>query len=330
MYTPLIFLSAAATVIVTFAWLRNSSAARAQTRQIKKRMGVKSIWDDAFDIDDEEMLLDPTVELPERRSMVIYFGDIFDATERGKRIREKLIQADINLKASESIGALIVFALLSYVLAEFLLRQGPVVNIPIAVICSIVLPWFFMRSRRHRRLENFTKQLPIVAELVSNGLRAGLALQGALELVAREMPSPAQDEFGRLVREVRLGGSIDESLEALLVRMPSDALEIMVTALRVQRIAGGNLIKSMAALSRTLSERQRTTEEIKTMLAQPRFASYLMPVLSIAALSSMNYMTPGFIDVLFQTLPGLFVLSIFILAQIGGFLWIQRITRIKV
>lgn len=330
MYIPLIFLSAASTVIVIFAWLRNSSAARAQTRQIKKRMGVKSIWDDAFDVDDEEMLLDPTVELPERRSMVIYFGDIFDATERGKRIRETLIQADINLKASESIGALVVFGLLSYVLAEFLLQQGPFVNIPIAIVCSIVLPWFFMRSRRHRRLENFTKQLPIVAELVSNGLRAGLALQGALELVAREMPSPAQDEFGRLVREVRLGGSIDESLEALLVRMPSDALEIMVTALRVQRIAGGNLIKSMAALSRTLSERQRTTEEIKTMLAQPRFASYLMPVLSIAALSSMNYMTPGFIDVLFQTLPGLFVLGIFILAQVGGFLWIQRITRVKV
>jgi tight adherence protein B len=330
MAIPLIFLSAAATVIVFFAWLRNSGETRQQTRQIKRRMGVKSIWDDAFDIDDEEMLLDPTIELPERRSMVIYFGDIFDATERAKAIREKLIQADINLKPSEAIGALVVFALLSYILAEFLLRQGPVVNIPIALICSIVLPWFFMRARRNRRLENFTKQLPIVCELVSNGLRAGLALQGALELVAREMPSPAKDEFGRLVREVRLGGSIDESLEALLVRMPSEALEIMVTALRVQRIAGGNLIKSMAALSRTLFERQRTTEEIKTMLAQPRFASYLMPVLSIAALSSMNYMTPGFIDVLFDTLPGLLVLGLFILTQICGFLLIQRITRIKV
>lgn len=330
MYTPLIFLSATATVLVLFAWLRNSNQTRQQTQQIKRRMGVKSVWDDAFDIDDEEMLLDPTVELPERRSMVIYVGDIFDATERGKRIRETLIQADISLKASESLGALVVFGLLSYILAELLLQQGPVVNLPIAIVCSIVLPWFFMRSRRYRRLENFTRQLPIVCELVSNGLRAGLALQGALELVAREMPSPAQDEFGRLVREVRLGGSIDESLEALLVRMPSDALEIMVTALRVQRIAGGNLIKSMAALSRTLNERQRTSEEIKTMLAQPRFASYLMPVLSVVALSSMNYMTPGFIDVLFQTVPGLLMLSVFILTQVGGFVLIQRITRIKV
>jgi Flp pilus assembly protein TadB len=41
-------------------------------------------------------------------------------------------------------------------------------------------------------------------------------------------------------------------------------------------------------------------------------------------------MVPGFLDVLFRTIPGILVLTIFILLQVGGFLLIQRISRIKV
>lgn len=330
MYTSLIFLSASATMILFLVWLQNAQEVSYQSRLIKKRLGIKSVWDDAMDVDDEEMLLDPTIELPERRSLVIYVGDLFDASVRSAGIRERLRQADIQVKPSEFLAALVVFALASYVVAELLLRQGPVVNTPVAVICSMLLPWLFLRARRNRRLENFTRQLPTVSELVSNALRAGLALQGALELVAREMADPAQDEFGRVIREIRLGGSIDDSLEQLQKRMPSSDLEVMVTAIRVLRIAGGNLIKCMATLSRTLSERQRTHEEIKTMLTQPKFASYLMPVLAIGTLSALNYMMPGFIDVLFWTWPGLIVLAFFIAAQVGGFLLIQRICRVKI
>ena len=128
----------------------------------------------------------------------------------------------------------------------------------IALLTAVIVPWLILRSRRDRRLHNFTGQLPIAAELMSNALRAGLSLQGAIELVAREIGDPAREEFGLVVREVRLGGSLADALEALEHRMPSTDLEVMVTALLVQRVAGGNLIKSMGALSQTLIERQRT------------------------------------------------------------------------
>jgi tight adherence protein B len=104
----------------------------------------------------------------------------------------------------------------------------------------------------------------------------------------------------------------------------------MVTALKVQRVAGGNLIKSMSSLSRTLGERRRTHEEIKTMMTEPKFASYLMPIMSIGGLAMLNYLMPGFLDVLFRTVVGVMVLIGFVLLQVGGFLLIQRIARIKV
>lgn len=326
----LLFLSAAGTVLALLAWLRHKHLANQQTRQIKARMGIKGRWDDAFEIDDDELLLDPTLELPERRSMVLLVGDIFDASARGQKLRETLRAADIGFKPSEALGILLLIGLLSYIVAEVLLRQGPVVDSVIAIVCAVILPWLLLRSRRDRRLQNLTRQLPAVAELMSNALRAGLSLQSAMEFVAREIGGPASEEFGLVIREVRLGGNMDDALEGLVQRVPTADLEVMVTALKVQRLAGGNLIKSMAALSRTLSERQRTHEEVKTMMTQSIFASYLMPVLAVGALAMLNYTMPGFLDVLFNTIPGILILTVFIMLQVGGFMLIQRIARIKV
>jgi tight adherence protein B len=330
MSTLLVFLGAAAAVLCAFAWFQTNGEVRSQSRQIRSRMGIKGRWDDAFEVDDDELLLDPTIPVPERRSMVLFIGDIFDESERGKAMRVQLKAADILLKPSETLALLVVAAMGSFVIAELLFSQGWFVDSIIAIVVSVIIPWLIFRSRRNRRLENFTKQIPAVTELMSNALRAGMALQGAMEVVAREIGDPAGEEFGLLIREVRLGGSIDDSLESLLRRMPSPELEIMVTALKVQRIAGGNLIKSMSALSRTLDERQRTQEEIKTLMTEPKFASYLMPILAVGALAVLNRMVPGFLDVLFRTIPGIIVLAIFIGLQVGGFLLIQRISRVKV
>ena len=104
----------------------------------------------------------------------------------------------------------------------------------------------------------------------------------------------------------------------------------MVTAIKVQRIAGGNLIKSMSELSQTLIERRRTQEEIKTLISQATYVAYTMPILSIVALAMFNRTVPGFLDVLFWTLPGLICLGIFILLQVIGLLLIFRFSRIKI
>ena len=112
--------------------------------------------------------------------------------------------------------------------------------------------------------------------------------------------------------------------------MPSSDLGVMITALKVQRIAGGNLIKSMGELSRTLVERQRTHEEIRTMMAEAKFTAYLMPILSVGALALLNRAQPGFLDVLFWTAPGWIVLAAFVALQVAGFVMIQRFARIKV
>src|SRR5688500_11259326 len=103
-----LFLSAAGTVLAALAWLRTVLGARAGGRHPMTRLGITSRWQTAFDVDDAELLLDPTIELPERRSMVIVLGDLFDAGERGRRLRATLKAADIDFKPSEAIALLVI------------------------------------------------------------------------------------------------------------------------------------------------------------------------------------------------------------------------------
>lgn len=326
----LLFACAAAAVVATLGWMRSTALARGQTRQIKRSMGIRSRWDDAFDVDDEEMLLDPSLELPERRSIVLFVGDIFDDSRRGRELAAKLKDADLKFKPSEALGLIVVIGMLTYIVAELSFSQGPTISGIIAVAVAILVPWLTMRARRDRRLVIFTKQLPTVAELLSNSLRAGLSLQGAIDLMAREIGGPAGEEFGIVVREARLGGGLDDSLEELEKRMPCGDLRVMNTAIRVQRIAGGNLIKSMAELSRTLIERQRTHEEIRTLVSQAMYLAYMMPALSVLALATLNRTSAGFLNPLFQTVPGWICLAVFLLLQIIGFVLIIRFARIKI
>jgi tight adherence protein B len=328
--TPVLFAVAAGAMLAGLLWTRTVFLARGEGRQIRSRMGIRGRWDDAFDVDDHELLLDPTLDLPPRRSMVLGIGDIFDDSARGQALAATLRDADVKLKPSEAIALVVLIGMLCYIVAELAFTQGTVVSGTLGVLCALVVPWLVLRSRRDRRLLHFNEQLPTVAELLSNSLRAGLSLQGALELVTREITAPASEEFAVVVREVRLGGSVDAALGALEERMPSSDLGVMITALKVQRIAGGNLIKSMGELSRTLIERHRTHEEIRTMMAEAKFTAYLMPLLSIGALAMLNRAQPGFLDVLFWSVPGWIVLTIFVVLQVLGFVMIQRFARIKV
>lgn len=318
------------TVELGIAWLVQRVRVRRRARHLRRRLGVLSPWEQALEVRDDELLLDPSVELPERRSLVLLVGDAFDASTHGRRLRARLRAADLALKPSEALALVVMLALVAAVAAELLFSQGPAFDLPLGGLCALIVCWLVLRARRDRRRQTFTRQLADVAELITNALRAGLSLQNALEFVAREAPDPAREEFGAVVREMRLGGSLDDALDNLLQRMPGTDLEVMVTTIKVQRLAGGNLIKSMGALARTLSERERTNEEIKTMLSQPLFSSYLMPVLAVATLALLNRLLPGFVDVLFRTPPGWIVLLVFVGLQVGGMLLIQRLARVKV
>jgi tight adherence protein B len=103
----------------------------------------------------------------------------------------------------------------------------------------------------------------------------------AMEAVSKELPSPISDEFRRVVQEIQLGVNTEKALENLLRRIPSDDLDLVITAMNVQREVGGNLAEILDTISHTIRERVRLKGEIRVLTSQMDITATLLSVLPV-------------------------------------------------
>ncbi|MEA4908190.1 MAG: secretion system protein [Chloroflexi bacterium] len=208
----------------------------------------------------------------------------------GDRISKSLARADIKMKPGEYIALMAISAFGVGIVAWFIGGQFIVVGL-IGAVVGVFLPGMYVKRQQSKRLVRFNDQLPDMLNLMVNGLRAGYSTMQAMEAVSKELPSPISDEFRRVVQEMQLGVPMERALENLLRRIPSDDLDLVITAINVQREVGGNLAEILDTISYTIRERVRIKGEIRVLTSQVmysgRFLS-MMPIFVILILYALN------------------------------------------
>ena len=86
------------------------------------------------------------------------------------------------------------------------------------------LPRIWLWQVKKKRIEKFGEQLVDSLMVLSNGLRSGLSLVQSIEVLENEQDPPISQEFGLVLREVKLGVPIVEALKNLTQRIPNEDL----------------------------------------------------------------------------------------------------------
>ena len=206
----------------------------------------------------------------------------------GDKLAKELAQADLKLKPGEYVTAMVTASLAVGILAYFLGNQSLFFAL-IGAVGGLFLPGFYVRLQKNRRLIKFNDQLGDMLGLMVNGLRAGYSTLQAMESVSKELPAPISEEFRRVVQEIQLGVTTEKALENLLRRIPSDDLDLVITAMNVQREVGGNLAEILETISHTIRERVKLKGEIRVLTAQMRISGLFLALLPIG-LSVALYM----------------------------------------
>ncbi|HYE79908.1 MAG TPA: type II secretion system F family protein, partial [bacterium] len=137
-------------------------------------------------------------------------------------------------------------------------------------------------------------------------------------------------EFRRMMREINLGLAVEDALDHLTERVPSEDLDLVVTSVKIQRTVGGNLAEVLDKIIHTIRERIRIKGEIATLTAQGKLQGIILTLLPPAMMFGIYCMAPDFMSPLFTTLIGKLMLGwAFILQAIGAFM-INKIVNIKV
>jgi tight adherence protein B len=211
-------------------------------------------------------------------------------TSFGERVSRDLARADLKFKPGEYISLVIIAAfmmgLLGYVIG------GKSILLALAgLVFGATLPSMYVKSEQKKRLVKFNNQLGDMLNLMVNGLKAGFSTMQAMEAVSRELAPPICDEFRRVIQEMQLGLSMEKALDNLLRRIPSPDLDLVVTAINVQREVGGNLAEILDTISFTIRERVRVKGEIRVLTSQQAFSGKflsLLPVFVVLALYVFN------------------------------------------
>lgn len=224
-------------------------------------------------------------------------------TSFGEKSASALARADVKMTVGEFLAIRGAAAITGFMFGLLLGRAqiGLAVLFGIGVgILGWMIPPIYLSSRASKRQKAFVGQLGDTIGLMANSLRAGYSLLQTMELVSREAPSPMSDEFRRVVREVGLGVSPQQALNNLLRRVPSEDLDLMVSAISIQHEIGGNLGQILDIIGDTIRERVRIQGEIKVLVAQQQLAGYVisgMPIVLAGGLFLLNpeYMMQVFV-----------------------------------
>ena len=185
-------------------------------------------------------------------------------------------------------------------------------------------------GRRKSRVSKLNQQLPEALTMISNSLKAGFGLLQALSSTAEQMSHPISTELSRTIHEMNIGSSAEVALLALSERGDSYDLDIVVTAILVQRTVGGNLGEILDTLAETMRERIRIRGEIETLTSQQKLTGIVLGLIPLGVGLLFQVMSPGYISPLFTTLTGKGMLVTAVILETIGVMVIQRILDIEV
>lgn len=263
--------------------------------------------------------------LGQTKSFVDTFGTKFKFIPK---IQTLLDQADVDWSAAQTMLNLSGLALL--VTVGLLMLK---INVVVAIASGgavIVLPLLGLNFKRGRRMNKLTAQLPDVFEMMSQALRAGHSLAGAIQLIYEQMPPPIATEFAQVYHEQNLGMKVEDALQSMADRIDSLDVRFFVTAVMIQRQTGGDLAEVLDNISSVIRGRIELAGLVRGLTAEGRLSGWVLFALPIIVFLATLYLNPDYANVLLEDPRGKIMLMVAGGMQLMGIAMIRWIVNIKV
>ena len=211
----------------------------------------------------------------------------------------------------------------------FLLTGKLLVSV-IGMGVGVVFPFIMVRFMDKKRRAKFNAQLGDGLMVMSSCLKGGLTLVQSFEILAEEMDPPIGQEVSLLVREVKVGVSLEEALIRLNKRMPSEEMTLITSAILVARETGGDLTKVFARLIETIRDRRKLKEMVQTLTLQARLQAVIISLLGPVFALVVLRINPRHFEVMWQNEIGKIALMAAGFLQLIGIILIVIFGKIRI
>ncbi|MBI3269999.1 MAG: type II secretion system F family protein [Planctomycetes bacterium] len=190
-------------------------------------------------------------------------------------------------------------------------------------------PQVYLSRLKKKRALAFEEQLTGFITIMNNSLKAGHSLPVALEVIRTEMKNPMRTEIAILLGELRLGVSMEKALRSLFGRMPSEDLDLIMTAIMISEKVGGNLTNVLQGLEATIRERYKMNGKVRALTSQGKMEGFIVGLLPYVLGLAISMIDKKLIIPLLTTPTGWLMIAAIFFLDLIGILVIQSIVTIE-
>jgi tight adherence protein B len=246
-------------------------------------------------------------------------------TERAKfQVQEFFLFIDPKTLFAANLAVMLLGATLVWIATGSLVLAVPV------FFALALMPRLLYARLRQRRLRKFDEQLPDALMMLSGGMRAGVGLSSAIGQLVLEAPAPLGQEFSLLLREQRLGVTLEQSLNSLARRMPTQTTVLVVSAMRIASETGGGLAETLERTAHTIRSRLQMEAKIVALTAQGKLQAWVVGLLPVGLGLVLSKMEPEAMGMLWHTRIGWLTLMVLVVFEFMGVYVIRKIIAIDV
>lgn len=249
-----------------------------------------------------------------REQKITYNMEKLMSRQEAKKMSRMLVLAPLGL----AVGLYIFFP-----------EELKIFGIVLGLVIGFIFPGVYIQFLTSKTHDKFTDQLIDALMIMSSSFRGGLSLIQALEAVVEEMPDPINQEFATVLGENKMGVSLEEALNHLYNRMPSAALQQMITAILLARETGGNLPVIFTRIVNTIREHKKIQQSLDTLTLQGKIQGFIMILLPIGFTFIVYNANRRIFDHMLHSEMGRMLLLTAIVLEIVGAFLIWKISTFK-
>ena len=133
-----------------------------------------------------------------------------------------------------------------------------------------------------------------------------------------------------MLREQRIGVTLEQSLNNLAHRVPTQTTILVVSAMRIAAETGGGLAETLERTAGTIRSRLQMEGKIKALTAQGKLQAWVVGLLPVGLGLILSKMEPAAMDLLWTTRMGWATLAAVVVLEALGVFVIRKIIAIDV
>lgn len=199
-----------------------------------------------------------------------------------------------------------------------------------AMALVAIVPVLKLEDQRKRHVKKLEEQTDGLILGLANALKTVPSPSAAMESVVVVLPKPMQQEIDRLLKEMRVGSTLEQAILNMSSRLKSQEIDAALSSLLIGLQVGGNLPQVLETTAGTIREMARLQGVIRTKTADARVQLWVLAIFPFVICYGFTLLQPDFFWPLERTFIGQLITALAVVLWLLSLVTARKVLRVDI